>query len=71
MVNSKVIKRALYIALIVGTLLNVINQYDAFFHASTIHWIKAALTYCVPFGVSLISSIITMKDMAQEQDKSS
>ncbi|MCK6262148.1 nitrate/nitrite transporter NrtS [Vibrio sp. ZSDE26] len=69
MLNRKVIKRAAWIALIVGTLLNIINQHDAIFFDASIQWIKIGLTYCVPFFVSLISSIITMRDMAQEHKK--
>ncbi|MGF1720208.1 nitrate/nitrite transporter NrtS [Vibrio kyushuensis] len=64
------IKRAVLIALVVGTLLNIINQYDAIFGGVAIQWLKAVLTYCVPFGVSLVSSVITMRDIAQEQKNS-
>ena len=69
MVNKKVIKRSTIIALVVGTLLNVINQYDALVYGASIQWVKAVLTYCVPFCVSVISSVITMRDIAQEQKK--
>lgn len=60
--NSIVFKRAFIIALVVGTLLNIINQYDAIFGTSSFHWLKACLTYCVPFGVSLFSSWLANRD---------
>ncbi len=51
-------RRALWVALSVGTLLNLINQGDALFgvggvHWEGVHWEKVALTYLVPFCVSL------------------
>lgn len=51
-------RRALWVALSVGTLLNLINQGDALFgaggvHLGGVHWEKVALTYLVPFCVSL------------------
>lgn len=62
--RSKMLKRALVIALIVGTLLNIINQYDAFTQSAEINWLKAILTYCVPFIVSLLSAWLASKDNA-------
>ncbi len=49
---------ALKISLLIGTLLNGINSYDAILNGD---WtfkllLKVLLTYCVPFGVSLYSS---------------
>lgn len=38
-------------AALVGTILLVINQYDALFGAQPFNWLKAILTYCVPFIV--------------------
>lgn len=46
-------RRSLWVALSVGTLLNLINQGDALFGAGGVHWEKVALTYLVPFCVSL------------------
>ncbi|WP_371833251.1 nitrate/nitrite transporter NrtS [Vibrio sp.] len=50
------------IAIVVGTLLNLINQYDAFVGDSGVNWVKALLTYCVPFCVSLFSSWLAARD---------
>jgi hypothetical protein len=44
-------QRSLYVALIVGTILNLINQGDAILGAASINWFKIALTYCVPYLV--------------------
>ena len=60
--NSQMIKRAMIIAIVVGTLLNLINQYDALMEDSSFNWIKALLTYCVPFCVSLFSSWLAIRD---------
>ena len=38
--------------LIVGTILNVINQGDALWPGAAVHWWKLVLTYCVPFCVA-------------------
>lgn len=38
-------------AAIVGTILLLINQYDALFGDQPFNWLKAILTYCVPFAV--------------------
>jgi len=44
---------ALSIALLVGSILIVINQYDALFGDQNFRWLPALLTYCVPFVVFL------------------
>ena len=45
-------RRALTVALIVGTALNLINQGDALFGRIPVNWLKLVLTYAVPFFVS-------------------
>lgn len=47
------VRRALWVALAVGSLLNLINQGEAIFAEGKFDWVKAALTYVVPFFVSL------------------
>ncbi len=44
--------RAAIVAVIVGTLLNLINQGDALFAGGDLNLLKVALTYLVPFAVS-------------------
>jgi methyl-accepting chemotaxis protein len=59
------VRRAAIIALIVGTILNLINQGDALLSDAEINGVKALLTYCVPFIVSLVSSWLTQREIAQ------
>ena len=47
-----VLKRSLAVAVVVGTLLNLINQGDAIAVGAAPDWIKLCLTYCVPFLVA-------------------
>jgi len=44
---------ALSVALLVGSVLLLINQYDALFGDQNFRWLPALLTYCVPFAVFL------------------
>ena len=47
-----VFRRALVVALVVGTVLNLINQGDRLLSGQGPDWLKLALTYLVPFVVS-------------------
>ena len=55
--TSGVPRRSLMIAALVGTLLNLINQGDALFGAATLNWLKAMLTYIVPYCVSTYGAV--------------
>lgn len=46
------LRRAIVVALVVGTILNLINQWDAYFGVAPIAWTRLLLTYCVPFCVA-------------------
>jgi hypothetical protein len=48
------LRRTVKIALVVGTILTLINQADVILggNATLLTWIKTALNYCVPFIVS-------------------
>jgi methyl-accepting chemotaxis protein len=48
-------RRAVVVAVVVGTLLTLINQWDAL-AAWRVDIVKAALTYLVPFCVSVYSA---------------
>lgn len=48
---------SLSVALVVGTLLNLINQGDAMLGLAEISWLKLALTYVVPYGVSTYGAV--------------
>lgn len=49
--------RSLYVALVVGTILNLINQGDAVLAPAGVNWLKVALTYCVPYAVSTYGAV--------------
>lgn len=57
-------RRALIVALLVGTVLNLINQGDALWSHRSVDWLKALLTYMVPFFVSLHGAISARRDQA-------
>lgn len=48
------LRRTLRIAVIVGTVLTLINQADVIIggHATALTWVKVGLNFCVPFVVS-------------------
>ncbi len=48
-----VLRQALFVALLVGSLLNLINQGDALWGEAALQWPKLLLTWCVPFFVAL------------------
>jgi hypothetical protein len=52
-ITYALITQALKVALIVGTILVLINQYDALFGSQSFRWLPAILTYSVPFCVFL------------------
>ncbi|WP_420413473.1 nitrate/nitrite transporter NrtS [Roseibium sp.] len=58
------LKRAAVIAAIVGTLLACINHGDRMLLGTldTAGVLKIVLTYFVPFSVSLVSSVLAVKD---------
>ena len=55
------IRRSVVVALVVGTVLNLINQSDALFgDAPLILW-RLALTYLVPFAVASYGSYAALR----------
>ncbi len=50
--SPKVLKQSLIVALVVGTILTLINQGDAVFSGGNINMVKVVLTYLVPLLVS-------------------
>ena len=60
-------RRSFFVALVVGTVLNVINQGDALFGAAPINWIKIILTYFVPYAVCTYGAVSSqIRKMRQE-----
>jgi len=52
-----VARRSLIVAVLVGTLLNLINQGDALFAGRTINWAKVLLTFIVPYCVATYGAV--------------
>ena len=57
--------RSLFVALVVGTILNLINQGDALLAPSSINWFKVALTYCVPYVVCTYGAVSSQLNAAR------
>lgn len=57
------LRKTVTIALVVGTVLFAINQLDVVLRgdASAVVWIKSAVTYLVPFGVSNAGVLVAAK----------
>ena len=49
--------RSLYVAILVGTILNLINQGDALLGTAPVNWTKILLTYFVPYAVSIYGAV--------------
>lgn len=56
-VSEGVPLRALWVALIVGTILNLINQGDRLLSGQHLDFTKIALTYVVPYFVSTYGAV--------------
>jgi hypothetical protein len=60
-------RRSLWVALIVGTVLNLINQGDMLLAGQRLDFAKLVLTYLVPYFVSTYGAVSFRLDAAQEQ----
>jgi hypothetical protein len=56
-ISDGIPRRSFFVALVVGTLLNLINQGDALFGGATVNWTKAVLTYFVPYAVATYGAV--------------
>ncbi len=56
-VSDGVPRRSLWVALIVGTILNLINQGDILLSGQPLHFAKLVLTYIVPYLVSTYGAV--------------
>lgn len=50
-------RRSLWVAIIVGTILNLINQGDVLIGAAKLNLVKLALTYAVPYCVATYGAV--------------
>ena len=66
--NRKNISTALLVALVIGTVLNLINSYDVFMEGQFTgkNVMRIVLTYITPFCVSLYSSVKATKQMTMK-----
>ena len=62
-IRSDVLFRAFKMASIVGIVLAIINHGDHILHSTmtSTNWIKILITFCVPFCVSIISSVLAIR----------
>jgi hypothetical protein len=56
-------RRSLAAAVIVGTVLNLINQGDALFGDKALDWLKLLLTYIVPYCVATYGAVSVRLEM--------
>lgn len=54
-------RRSLAVALVVGTVLNAINQGDALLAGEPLRWGKIALTYAVPYLVATYGAVAALR----------
>lgn len=52
-------RRSFYVALVVGIILNIINQGEVLLVHASINWFKIILTYLVPYGVCTYGAVST------------
>ena len=57
MLSKALLIQAACVAIVVGTVLLVINQYDALFNDGSLRVLPAVLTYCVPFVVFIAGKL--------------
>lgn len=56
-VSDGIPQRSFTVAAIVGTVLNLINQGDAFLGYAELNWVKLLMTYCVPYLVATYGAV--------------
>lgn len=62
----QILLNSLRISIIVGTILNIINQWDALTGRTSVSWIHLMLNYCVPFGVATFGAMMNDMDRGGE-----
>lgn len=60
--RPNIVKRSLVVALIVGTVLNLINQGDLLMYSGAINLLKILLTYMVPYCVATYGAVSALLD---------
>ena len=66
-VAAGVPRRSLLVSLVVGTILNLINQGDVLFLGAELDLVKLALTYLVPYCVATYGAVSYRISIARTQ----
>ncbi len=61
--TPSIVKRSLIVALVVGTVLNLINQGDVMTGSASFNLFKCLLTYVVPYCVSTYGAVSALKSV--------
>jgi hypothetical protein len=56
-ISNGVPRRSLSVAIVVGSVLNLINQGDVLLGIASVDWLKLLLTYLVPYCVSTYGAV--------------
>lgn len=57
-----IVRRSFGVAVVVGTLLNLINQGDRLFDGASVDLFKGLLTYAVPYFVATYGAVSAVRD---------
>ncbi len=63
-----VVRRSAVLALVVGTILNLIAQGDVLVAGGALNWWKIGLTYCVPYCVATYGAVAARLEMARQAE---
>lgn len=66
--SRHIVINALKIALVVGSLLNLVNQGGNMLHGVTISWLQLILNYLVPYCVASYSATINKIELRESND---
>ncbi len=70
-VSDGVPRRSFIVALIVGAILNLINQGDALFSGGRLNWTKLILTFAVPYCVATYGAVSFRLRRSRDERESS
>lgn len=66
--SHHIVRNAFKIALVVGTLLNLVNQGESFLNGATISWLHLGLNYLVPYCVASYSAAKNEIELMEAND---
>ena len=67
--EGPIARRSFFVAVIVGSLLNLINQGDRLVDGQKLDWLKIALTFCVPFCVATYGAATAIHQASRRLDQ--